>query len=366
MREIDAEALVAALAHRPPPTLLDVREPHEVAEGVLPGARVCPRGDLEARAHEALPDPAAAVVVYCRRGPRARDAARTLERLGYRDVAVLGVGIEGWRAAGHALAPGPSAPGLSAAHRARYARHLALAEVGERGQAALLASRVLVVGAGGLGSPAALYLAAAGVGTLGLVDDDVVEASNLQRQILHATSRVGLPKTESARRTLDDLAPGVRVETFDRRVDASSAAELVAGWDVVLDGSDNAATRYALNAAALVAGVPLVHGSAARFDGQVTTFVGARAAARTGLPEGPCYACLYPDAADPALAPSCDVAGVLGVVPGVVGTLQATEALKLLLRRGAPLVGRLLVYDALAATLRELGVDRDPTCAACG
>jgi sulfur-carrier protein adenylyltransferase/sulfurtransferase len=353
-KEVSAEALQALFASGTKLALLDVRELDESAEGFIPGALLLPRGWLELRV-EALVPRDARLVVYCQSGARSALAARTLSELGYSQVESLAGGFGRWSDAGF-----PSerpAVVLRADQKARYRRHLTLPEVGEAGQAKLLAARVLIVGAGGLGSPAALYLAAAGVGTLGIVDSDVVEASNLQRQVLHTVERTGQPKTESAKEALTALNPDVQVVGFQERLTAANVARILQGFDVVLDGGDNFPTRYLLNDACVLFEKPLVHGSVFRFEGQVTTV----------LPhQGPCYRCLYPLAPPAELAPSCAEAGVLGVLPGVIGLLQATEALKLLLGAGKALVGRLLIYDALGAHFRELSLGRDPACTTCG
>ncbi len=334
--------------------LIDVREPDEVAAGRIPGARVIPRGFLEQRIDAAVPDRDARVVLYCASGNRSVLGADTLRRLGFRDVASMAGGFTAWKQAGRPVAVDPG--GLTPAQRARYARHLLLPEVGEVGQQRLLAARVLCLGAGGLGSPASLYLAAAGIGTLGLVDDDVVDASNLQRQVVHTTDRIGMPKVESAMRTLGALNPDVKLVGHRVRLTRDNALELVAGYDLVIDGADNFATRYLLNDVALRLGKPVVHASIYRFEGQLTVFPAAGA---------PCYRCLYPAPPPPGAAPSCQEAGVLGVLPGVMGVLQATEAIKLVLDQPT-IAGRLLVYDALRARFRELTLRRDPTCRTCG
>jgi molybdopterin/thiamine biosynthesis adenylyltransferase/rhodanese-related sulfurtransferase len=332
--------------------LVDVREADEYAAGRLPGALHLPRGFLELRI-EGAAERDEALVLYCQGGTRSALAAHTLQQLGYRDVASLAGGYGRWSDAG---LPVERPFTLTAAQRERYRRHLTLPEVGEEGQARLLQGRVLLLGAGGLGSPAALYLAAAGVGTLGLVDGDVVDVSNLQRQVLHTTARVGQPKTASAREALEALNPDVTVLPFQERLTRDNVLGILERFDVVLDGGDNFATRYLLNDACVMLGKPSVHGSVFRFEGQVSTFVPGR---------GPCYRCLYPAPPPPELAPSCAEAGVLGVLPGLVGLLQATEALKLLLGRGEPLVGRLLTYDALATRFTELRLRRDPACPVC-
>ncbi|MBI5496296.1 MAG: molybdopterin-synthase adenylyltransferase MoeB [Deltaproteobacteria bacterium] len=352
--EVDAAAVRTALAGPAPPLLLDVREQDEVDQGSIPGACHLPRGLLELSAAEVLPDVDAPVVVYCAAGIRSLLAAHTLVQLGYRHVQSLAGGFPAWKAAGGAVrVPTP----LSREDRARYARHLSLPEVGEEGQRKLLAARVLVVGAGGLGSPCLYYLAAAGVGTLGVVDDDAVDVSNLQRQILHRTADAGTPKVDSAARALTALNPGLRVDKHAIRLTADNAVDLLRGYDVVVDGTDNFPTRYLLNDASVILRKPVVHGSVFRFEGQVSVFFPGA---------GPCYRCLYPAPPPADLAPSCVEGGVLGVLPGVVGTLQATETLKLLLGRGTPLIGRLLQFDALALRFRETRLRADPACPACG
>jgi molybdopterin/thiamine biosynthesis adenylyltransferase/rhodanese-related sulfurtransferase len=334
--------------------LLDVREEDEWRAGHLPGAVHVPRGLLESRVEALVPDRTEEIVLYCARGNRSALAARSLAEIGYARVHSMSGGWDRWAAMGfEAVRPTPAA----AERQDRYRRHLLLPEVGEAGQARLLGAKVLLVGLGGLGSPVALYLAAAGVGTLGLVDGDVVELSNLQRQVLHSTRTVGMRKVDSAEAAIAALNPGVSVRKFPERMVAANALELVRAHDVVVDGGDNFPTRYLANDAALLAGRPLVHGSVHRFEGQVATFVPGR---------GPCYRCLYPEVPPADFAPSCAEAGVLGVLPGTVGTLMANEVLKLVLGVGEPLVGRLMVFDALRAEFRTLRVRRDPACPACG
>ena len=352
---VSLEEVRRRLDARAPMVLLDVREKDETRAGVIPGAIVLARGLLELSIEQKVPDRAAPIVVYCAGGVRSALAAKTLVDLGYTSVESADPGFVRWKALGF---PIEVPPHLTDAQRERYSRHLLLPEVGEAGQAKLLASKVLVLGVGGLGSPAALYLAAAGVGTLGLADADVVEASNLQRQVLHATSRLGRLKVESAAHAIRDLNPDVRVVPFAERVDASNVERIFEGFDVVVDGCDNFPTRYLVNDASVFLKKPVVHGSIFRFEGQVTTFSPA-----TG---GPCYRCLYPEPPPPELAPSCQEAGVLGILPGVIGVLQATEVVKLLLGRGAPLVGRLLTYDSLRMKFTELRLRRDEACPVCG
>ena len=333
--------------------LLDVREPSEREVAHIPGSLHIPLGQLRQLAGLFLPDPARPIVAYCAVGVRSLRAASTLAALGYADVASMAGGIEAWQREGRD-ASGPD--GLTPLQRQRYSRHLLIPEVGPGGQSRLLASRVLLVGAGGLGSPAALYLAAAGVGTLGIVDFDVVDLSNLQRQVLHTTERVGQPKVTSAAEAIGALNPDVQVAAHEVLLGPDNAADIIAGYDVVIDGTDSFETRYALNDAAVTAGIPVVHASVYRFEGQLSVFVPGA---------GPCYRCLYPSSPPPELAPNCSAVGVLGVVPGIMGLLQANEALKLLLGVGAPLVGRLLLFDALDGEFRELEIRRDPACPAC-
>lgn len=337
--------------------LLDVREPEEVAQGSPPGSMRIVRGYLELRIEDAIPDPSTTLLVMCQGGVRSLFAAEGLQRLGYRDVRSVKGGFRQWKQAGLAV---EIPRGLSTEDRERFGRHLLIPEVGEKGQLRLLDATVTVVGAGGLGCPALLYLAAAGVGVLRIVDDDVVDRSNLQRQILFDDASVGEPKVEAAQRSLQRLRPGGRVETHEVRLHRSNVEEILAGSDVVVDGSDNFPTRYLVNDACVRLGLPNVHGSIYRFEGQVSVFWPSR----PGNP-GPCYRCLYPEPPPPELAPSCAEAGVLGVLPGVVGLLEAVETLKILLDVGEPLAGRLIHYDALHARFTELDLPRDEHCAYC-
>jgi sulfur-carrier protein adenylyltransferase/sulfurtransferase len=345
-------------------TLVDVREKDEWRGGYIPGAVSIPRGFLEIQAEQKLPDRNARIVAYCAGGTRSALAAATLADLGYTHVETANPGFVRWKDLGW---PMESPPELTDAQRERYSRHILLPEVGEVGQARLLKSKVLLLGAGGLGSPAAMYLAAAGVGTLGIVDADVVDASNLQRQIIHATSRIGTPKVESAAKYIADLNPDVKVVPYAERLNSANVERIFADYEVVVDGTDNFPTRYLVNDASVWMGKPVSHGSIFRFDGQVTTFVSDKAAKKLAMPEaGPCYRCLYPEPPPPHLAPSCQEAGVLGILCGIIGTLQATEAIKLLLGRGTTLAGRLLTYDSLKMKFRELRLRRDPACPVCG
>ena len=337
------------------PVVVDVREQDEWDEGHIPGAVHIPRGHLESRIERLAPDGARPVVVYCSQGNRSVFAAKTLEELGYEDVVSLAGGFTDWKRNGF---PVQLQAGLDAPRRARYSRHLLIPEVGEEGQLKLLDSKVLLIGAGGLGSPASLYLAAAGVGRIGIVDADVVDESNLQRQIVHSTESLGEPKVESAKRTIEALNPDVEVVAYKERLTSENIERILAdGWDVIVDGADNFPTRYLVNDASIWHKIPVVHGSIYRFEGQVTVFKPY---------EGPCYRCLFPTPPPPELAPSCAEGGVLGVLPGVIGSLQASEALKLALGIGEPLVGRLLLFDALAATFDEVKLRRDPDCPVCG
>lgn len=334
--------------------LVDVREKNEWDEGYIPGAIHVPRGYLELRIEEAIPDKEQQVVLYCAGGTRSMFAGLTLKQMGYENVISMAGGFSDWKNNG---LPYIQPRTLNESQLKRYSRHLLIPEVGEQGQLKLLDSRVLLIGAGGLGAPSAFYLAAAGVGTIGIIDSDVVEESNLQRQIIHTTQRVGEYKAESARQAIEALNPDVKVITLIERLDETNVARIIADYDVIIDGTDNFPTRYLLNDAALLAKKPVVHGSVFRFEGQVTVFKPY---------EGPCYRCLYPEPPPPELAPSCAEAGVLGILPGVIGLLQSVEALKLLLEMGDPLVGRMLSYDALVGEFTELGLYRDPNCLACG
>jgi molybdopterin/thiamine biosynthesis adenylyltransferase/rhodanese-related sulfurtransferase len=355
VRQVSLEELARRLASRAPITLVDVREKDEWRQGFIPGAVHVPRGFLEMQVEQKLPDKNAHIVVYCAGGIRSAFAARTLTELGYTNVESANPGFVRWKDLGY---PVEKPAELTADQLERYSRHILLPEVGERGQERLLKGKVLLLGAGGLGSPAALYLAAAGVGTLGIVDNDHVDASNLQRQVLHGTDRVGTPKVESAEKTIRNLNPDVKVVRFQERLTSDNVDRIFdQGWDVIVDGLDNFPTRYLVNDASVWKRVPVVHGSIFRFDGQVTTFWPHK---------GPCYRCLYPEPPPPHLAPSCAEAGVLGILPGVIGTIQATEAIKILLGQGEPLVGRLLTYDSLKMQFRTLKLRRDKTCPVCG
>ncbi len=345
--ETDAKGLAGA-------TVIDCREPDEHAQGAIPGAVFIPRGFLEARIEKHVADRGAPVVIYCASGNRSLFAVRSLQEMGYTNARSLAGGFSGYKRAG---LPWEVPHTLRADQEQRYSRHVLLPEVGVAGQQKLLAAKVVCIGAGGLGSPSSMYLAAAGVGTLGLIDDDVVDASNLQRQILHGTDRLGTAKVESAERTLKNLNPDVRVDKYRARLTSENAIDLLGRYDVIIDGADNFATRYLVNDVALRLGKPVVHASIFRFEGQLTVFPANGS---------PCYRCLYPQPPPPEDAPSCAEGGVLGVLPGILGVLQATEAIKLILGIGETLAGRLLVYDALATKFRELKLRRDPKCPTCG
>lgn len=354
VRTISLDELKERIEDKSPPLLVDVRESDEVRAGKIPGAISMPRGFLEMQAEQKLPDKDAPIVLYCAGGTRSAFAAHTLQSLGYTKVESANPGFVRWKDLGYPVEV-PFA--FTDAQRERYSRHLLLPEVGEAGQAKLLSSKILLLGAGGLGSPAALYLAAAGVGTIGLVDADVVDASNLQRQIVHATSRIGTPKVDSAEVAIRELNPDVNVVKFQERLTSENVDRIFEGFDVIIDGCDNFPTRYLVNDASVFHKKPVVHGSIFRFDGQVTTFSPGH---------GPCYRCLYPEPPPAHLAPSCQEAGVLGILCGIIGTLQATEAIKLILGQGDPLIGRLLTYDSLRLKFRELRLRRDESCPVCG
>jgi molybdopterin/thiamine biosynthesis adenylyltransferase/rhodanese-related sulfurtransferase len=347
------ELTVEELRATKPDVLIDVRELDEYSDGSIPGALHIPRGKLEPRIEDAVPKRDADIVLYCAGGNRSALAAKTLAELGYAHVRSLAGGFGAWKKSGGTV---DKPVVLTPAQASRYARHLMMREVGVEGQAKLLAARVLLLGAGGLGSPAALYLAAAGVGTLGIVDDDVVEASNLQRQIIHSMATLGMPKVESAARTIEGLNPDVQVVRHQTRLSSENVLDIIKDYDLVVDGTDNFPTRYLLNDASLILRKPVIHASIFQFEGQVTVFEPFA---------GPCYRCLYPEPPPPGMAPSCNQAGVLGVLPGVVGVVQATEAVKLILGIGQSLVGRLLQYDALGMRFREFKLPRDPHCVVC-
>ncbi|HEV7529904.1 MAG TPA: molybdopterin-synthase adenylyltransferase MoeB [Solirubrobacteraceae bacterium] len=335
-------------------TVVDVRETEEYAAGHLPGAKHVPRSYLESRIEGVVPDRSTQVILYCASGNRSAYGARTLkDELGYEHVRSMTGGITLWKDRGYQVDVPRT---LTAEQRERYSRHMLVPEIGIEGQQKLLDAKVLLLGAGGLGSPTALYLAAAGVGTLGIVDDDVVDLSNLQRQVIHTTDRIGTPKVDSAEESIHALNPDVNVVKYQTRVDASNIVEIIKDYDVIVDGVDNFPTRYLLNDATVRLKIPVVSASILGFDGQLSVFKPY---------EGPCYRCLFREPPPAELAPSCGANGVLGVLPGTMGLLQATEVVKLIVGIGEPAIGRLLLYDALGATLTEVKVHRDPECPIC-
>ena len=334
---------------------VDIRETDEWQEGHIPGAVHVTRGFLESRIEGAVPDRETPVVLYCAAGNRSAFAAKTLEELGYTSVHSLTGGFTDWKRNGGEITMPRT---LSPEKRTRYSRHLLIPEIGEEGQLKLLDSRILLIGAGGLGSPASLYLAAAGVGTLGIIDADIVDETNLQRQIAHSLDTLGTPKVDSAKRTINALNPDVDVRTYRERLTSENIDRILDdGWDMIVDGADNFPTRYLVNDASVWRDIPVVHGSIYRFEGQVTVFKPR---------EGPCYRCLFPEPPPPELAPSCAEGGVLGVLPGIVGSLQTNEAIKLAAGIGEPLVGRLLLFDALATEFSEVKIERRADCPVCG
>ena len=334
--------------------LLDVREKDEYREGHLAGALSVPRGFLEIRVEQALPDKSKPIIAYCAGGTRSLLAAKQLREMGYENVISMSGGYSAWKGAGY---PWKQDRQFTPEQLSRYSRHFLLPEVGEEGQAKLLDAKVLLIGAGGLGSPTALYLAAAGVGTLGIVDHDTVDMSNLQRQILHTNERVGMPKVESARETLQGLNPDVKVIGYQERLSSENVMRLFADYDVIVDGCDNFPTRYLVNDACVMLGKPNVHGSIFQFEGQASVFYPGK---------GPCYRCLFPEPPPPGAAPSCAEAGVLGVLPGLVGCVQALETIKLILGAGKPLIGRMMYFDTLSMELRIHKLRKDPNCPLCG
>ena len=351
IREVDARAAQAL----PEAVWVDVREQDEWQEGHIPGAVHVPRGNLESRIEAAVPDKAATVVLYCAAGNRSAFAAKALGELGYENAVSLAGGFTDWKRNGNEITIPRT---LSPERRTRYSRHLLIPELGEEGQLRLLDSRVLLIGAGGLGSPAALYLAAAGVGTIGIVDADIVDETNLQRQIAHSLDTLGAPKVDSAKKAIQALNPDVDVITYRERLTSENIDRILDdGYDLIVDGADNFPTRYLVNDASVWRGIPVVHGSIYRFEGQVTVFKPH---------EGPCYRCLFPEPPPPELAPSCAEGGVLGVLPGIVGSLQTNEALKLAAGIGEPLVGRLLLFDALTTEFSDVKIARRADCPVCG
>ena len=350
--EVDAERARELLAADDPPALVDIREGWELESGTISGSEHIPMGEVGARLD---PQRDRHIVLYCAHGNRSLRLAQAMHAHGFEDVVSLAGGITAWAEAGLPV----ELPGeLDDDQRLRYSRHILIPEIGVSGQSRLLAASVLVVGAGGLGSPAVLYLAAAGVGRLGIVDDDLVDESNLQRQVLHSTAALGERKVESAEQRVRGLNPDVEVVAYRERLSPDTIDRILdEGWEVIVDGADNFPTRYLLNDASVWHGIPVVHGSIFRFEGQATVFSPGT---------GPCYRCLFPQPPPPELAPSCAEGGVLGVLPGVIGSIQGSEALKLVLGIGEPLIGRLLLYDALAGSFDEVSVRRDPNCPVCG
>jgi sulfur-carrier protein adenylyltransferase/sulfurtransferase len=352
--EASADDVKARLDRKEPLTLLDVREKEEYRQGYIPGAVSLPRGFLDMRVEEVVPDKKAPIVAYCASGTRSLLAGRTLRELGYTNVVSMRGGYQGWKNQGLPIREDRQ---FTQEQQVRYSRHFLLPEVGEAGQAKLLDAKVLCIGAGGLGSPVALYLAAAGVGTLGLVDMDTVDLSNLQRQILHTNDRIGMPKTESARMTINALNPDVKVVEFRERLSSENAMQIFSQFDIIVNGCDNFPTRYLANDACVMLKKPLVDGAIWQFEGQATVFKPF---------EGPCYRCLFPEPPPPGAVPSCAEAGVLGVLPGIVGCVQALEAIKLILGQGSPLIGRMMHFDTLQGDVRTLKLRRDPKCVVCG
>ncbi len=352
IKEVDPSEVVQLLGEGV--VVVDCRETEELAAGILPGAVHIPRSYLETRFESVVPDRSQRVIIYCASGVRSAFGAHTLmAEMGYEDVESMAGGFTLWKDRGYEVELPRS---FSAEQRERYSRHLLVPEVGVEGQQKLLDARVLLLGAGGLGSPTALYLAAAGVGTLGIVDDDVVDLSNLQRQVIHTTERIGTPKVDSAAETIKALNPDVEVVGYPTRLDASNIIEIIGGWDIIVDGADNFPTRYLLNDASIRLGIPVVSAAILGFEGQLSVFAPGR---------GPCYRCLFRQPPPAELAPSCGANGVIGVLPGTMGLLQATEVIKLIIGAGDPLIGRLLMYDALAASFTELKVRQDPECPIC-
>ena len=351
--EVTIDEVQAQMENGARPALLDVREREEYREGHLEGSVPLPRGFLEMRIEEAVPDKRTPIVAYCAGGVRSLIAARTLKEMGYENVTSMSGGYTAWKNAGYKWVADRQ---FTPEQITRYARHFTLPEVGEAGQAKLLDAKVLCVGAGGLGSPVALYLAAAGVGTIGIADHDTVDMSNLQRQILHTNDRVGMPKVESAQLTLNALNPDVNVVQFKERLSSENVMRIIDGFDIVVNGCDNFPTRYLINDACIMAKKTLVDGSIFQFEGQVTV---------VDPTEGPCYRCLFPEPPPPGMAPSCAEAGVLGVLPGLVGCVQALEVIKIILGAGNPLVGRMMHFDTLSSEIRVLKLRKDPNCLVC-
>ncbi|MEW5957064.1 MAG: molybdopterin-synthase adenylyltransferase MoeB [Chloroflexota bacterium] len=355
IKEIDVHELARRLQNNDNLVLIDVRETDEWALGRIQGSLHLTRGFLELQIESFVPNRTQPIAVTCAGGVRSLLAARSLQEMGYQNVASVAGGFNGWKNAGY---PFSSPRLMTEEQRHRYSRHTIMPEVGEEGQLKLLDAKVLLIGAGGLGSPAAIYLAAAGVGTIGIVDFDVVDTSNLQRQIIHRLEDVDLPKVESAARAIAQLNPDVKVVGHKTQITSENAFEIISQYDVVINGSDNFPTRYLVNDACVLLGKPLVDGSIFRFEGQVTVYDTANG--------GPCYRCLYPDPPPPGEVPSCAEGGVLGVLPGVIGSLQTLEAIKIILNLGDPLTGRLILFDALDNEFREMKIHKNHDCPVCG
>ncbi len=334
--------------------LLDVREKDEYREGHLVDAVSLPRGFLEIKVESTIPDKSTPILAYCAGGVRSLLAGKVLKEMGYQDVTSMSGGYTAWKTAGYQWVQDHQ---FTPEQVTRYSRHFLLPEVGEEGQAKLLEAKVLMVGAGGLGCPSAYYLAAAGVGTMGIIDNDVVDLSNLQRQILHTNDRVGMPKTESAKQTIQALNPDVNVVPYQDKLTSKNIMEIIKDYDIVVDGCDNFPTRYLVNDACVMAKKPNVHGSIFQFEGQASVFYPGK---------GPCYRCLYPEPPPPGMAPSCEEAGVLGVLPGLIGVIQALETIKLILEKGNTLVGQLLCFNTLTMEITKLNLKADPSCPLCG
>lgn len=355
IHEVTPAEVKAKLDRKDDVELIDVREPHEVENGVIPGATPVVRGFLELKIGQMVTDPNKEIILYCAGGNRSALSAKALQDMGYKNVHSMTGGYGKWQHEGYPVVQKKT---LSAAQQSRYARHISMPEVGEAGQLKLIDTKVLLIGAGGLGSPAALYLAAAGVGTVGIIDNDVVDSSNLQRQILHDESFVGKPKVESAKARLTGINPDINVVSHKARLDSSNAMTIFSQYDMIVNGCDNFATRYLVNDACVLLKKPMVDGSIFRFEGQATIFHPAK--------DGPCYRCLYPYPPPPEMAPSCQEAGVFGVLPGIIGVMQAIEVIKLALGLGEPLMGRLVLYDALKENFRVMKIRRDKNCPVCG
>jgi adenylyltransferase/sulfurtransferase len=336
------------------PVLLDVRESDEWRQGHLEGALLLPRGFLEIKVESAIPDKNTPIIAYCAGGVRSLLAAKVMREMGYENISSMAGGYAAWKSGGFKWVQDFQ---YTPEQLIRYSRHFLLPEVGEDGQAKLLQAKVLMVGAGGLGSPSAYYLAAAGVGTIGIIDNDVVDISNLQRQILHANDRIGMPKVESAKKTLEGLNPDVKVIPYQAKLTSENIMDIIKEYDLVVDGCDNFPTRYLVNDACVLTGTPNVHGSIFQFEGQATVFYPGK---------GPCYRCLYPEPPPAEMAPSCAEAGVLGVLPGLIGVIEALEAVKIILGKGDSLVGRLLHFNTLTMEINTLKLRRDPNCPLCG